>query len=435
MSVSNIYSRYPTLCSIARYPQLEDDLKLAATTIGTNPRAIVDLHNSRAFKANELIFCLCVDELAGFKDSIADEIENNLKRIVAAVGLDVVTSAYRDKLLINDPNAFTDVRYEIAIAAAASSYLEDKSLTLESPIENTAVNSDLQGLRKGWVCRMEVRVVHDDWPPSISPELLGDMENASIPTGYCVSLRYHVNESTARRVREYVEEFYEAWDKQDLTEGQTLILNTTVFSYDVDNCEIMTNDTDCPVNSIKLSIDDDIRIVTPPVYTRSMVDPQERDYFENEKTDTIHVFNGHDVDQRTYKDLPLSTRIAQAVQSKTRQCESGVCNIVVLGTPAVYADNDVRVALLGPIAATYTKGSDGALEDAEIELKPSGMFVPEGYSESSQNLVDLYRIISAVWHVRLGVSNPQSRVILNPNAYVPLGEEDANALAATLPSN
>jgi len=49
------------------------------------------------------------------------------------------------------------------------------------------------------------------------------------------------------------------------------------------------------------------------------------------------------------------------------------------------------------------------------------------------DLMKPYQIISCVWHARLGLAAPQSRVIPNPNAAAPLSAEDADVLAKTPP--
>jgi hypothetical protein len=61
------------------------------------------------------------------------------------------------------------------------------------------------------------------------------------------------------------------------------------------------------------------------------------------------------------------------------------------------------------------------------------MFIPGKDSQDGDNLVNPYRIISAVWHIRVGPSSPQSRVFLNPNAAIRLSPADAEVLARTLP--
>ena len=136
MSVEAIFKRYPTLTAIADHPKLRADLE-AATVAAANSadhKGLWEAYWAGRFTANELTFWLCIDQLGGVGDGTADEIEANLRTIVATVGEPKVRSAYRDKLLVNGKKPFTDARYEIGAAAGASAWLAPGSMELEAGI-------------------------------------------------------------------------------------------------------------------------------------------------------------------------------------------------------------------------------------------------------------------------------------------------------------
>lgn len=433
MIVKSILERYPNLCTVAQHKNLHADLHLAAKSVEKDQKGLWEHHEARRFVANELTFWLSVHELGGHSDAMTVGLEGDLKKIVSTLGLEKARQAYWRKLLVSDDKTFLDVRYEIAVTAGAMDFLDQGTVTLEASIGGAKKNSDIKGKHNGQTYRMEVRVVHDDWPPRTDPNLSEQMESVDVPVGYSVSLRFPANQRSADEVCRLIKAVYEASQVKEFNYDQSTTIVGFEFWYDPQLEEFITSDEKCPACTIRLYGKDDIRIVLPPVHTRSMVDPQERGFFDN-PNGGVQVFSGDLSDQRTYKDLPLSTRIAQAVQGKARQCEVNFCNIVVLGTPSLMSDHDVDDAFTGPLAATFVRNSDGSFRNGGLIRKPSGMFVPAEDSECKENLVDPYRIISAVWHVKLDSFKPCSRVIRNPNATVPLDEKDAHLLASTLRS-
>lgn len=432
MDKQSVLNRYPQLCKVAEHRRLDDDLDAAlnAATDTNDRKGLWKAYWAGRFSANELTFWLCVHEFGDRADHTADEIETNLATLEREVGFDAVRSAYQKKLLARQPSQFLDVRYEIAAAAAAAKFLDPGTLKLESGIGGAAKNSDVGGMRRAIPVRIEVRVVHDCWPPSIDATAEAIVLNANIPAGYRASLRFPIDPAIAETVKGIIESLYAVYAVAHIDISKPINGAGNRFWYNDVAEAFDANDDSCPLSAVTFEAEREVRLVTPPVFTRSTVDPQERDYFSNPSG--VQVFSGEFADKRTYENRPLSTRIAQAVEGKARQCELGVCNVVVLGTPSPITDSAVNDALFGVAAATFVRGENG-FESAGLIRKPSGMFVPAKFSENTANLIDPYRIISAVWHVRLGTSAPQSRVLLNPNAAVELESQDAQALADTLP--
>ncbi|HEX8521762.1 MAG TPA: hypothetical protein VF669_05855 [Tepidisphaeraceae bacterium] len=356
MDINDIRKRFPTICQVADHPRLVADIEAAAKACEETPdsKGLLRLYQHRQFAANELTFWMCLNAFAEIGDDTADEIERHLAKVVAAVGLPKARSAYRLKLLAKEYKQFMDVRYEIAAAAGAADFFDKGSMDLEPGIGDALKNSDLKGKRNGNVVRMEVRVVHDDWPPRIDPALEEVMLSADVPVGYTVSLRFPVDAAFAARVKSLVEALYTA----EVSGAVTAKANDVEFSCAPLVATYETCDDQCPVMSVSFELEPDVRLVSLPGFMRAMVDPQEREFFEN--AEGTYVFNADLADKRTYKDQPLSTKIAQAVQGKARQCETGVCNVVVLGTHSPMVDHDVDDAFIGPVAATYVKKADGS---------------------------------------------------------------------------
>ena len=435
MDVKKVRERYPTLCAVSDHPRLIEDLEKAATAAASTSdrKGLWDAYQSKQFAANDLTFWLAIHEFGEWADSTADEMESNLATVAAAAagGLADARRAYRDKLLAKDHKQFTDVRYEIGAASGAATFFDQGTLQLEEGIGGAKKNSDIKGARGGKPVRMEVRVVHDEWPPGIDEGTEEIIRGADIPIGYSVLLAAPPDAAAAERAKGIIEALYKATNGGPGNADTSVVAGGVEFWFDPAEGSFAASGDDSMITSISFGgLDREDRYVSMPAFLRSTVDPQERDFFKNPKG--VTVFSGEMAEMRTYKDQPLSTKIAQAVAGKARQCEENVVNVIALGTPSPMVDNDVIDALGGARAAAYVRNPDGSFHNAGYVVKPSGMFVPAGDSEDAANLVDPYRIISAVWHIRLGASNPQSRLILNPNAAVPLAEEDAVRLAKTL---
>jgi len=432
VSIERIFKRYPVLCSVADHPRLCDDLAAAeeATKID-NGKGLWDAYKGARFAANELTYFLCLDEFAEFADGIADEIEANLTKVVAAVGEQLARAAYRDKLLVNGIKPFTDVQYEIGAAAGASAWFDSGTLQLEAHLPGGQKNSDLAGNHNGVDVRLEVRVVHDDWPPRLDAVCEQTIMDANVPRGFIAHLRFLPDTAGASRVKRLIEELHRYTEAGPGDCDAPVVVDGVIFHAGLMGSDFSTQDETIPMSEVAFDGERDERLIVPPVFTRATIDPQERDWINN--PEGVHVFSGEMVDERTYENKPFSTKIGDAVARKVKQCGDGACNIVVLGTPSPMADHDVDDAISGAMAFICVKGKDGSFMSAGPVRKPSAMFVPAIQSENVDNLVDPYRKISGVWHIRLGHSRPQSRVFRNPNATVPIAIPDAETLAATLP--
>ena len=274
-------------------------------------------------------------------------------------------------------------------------------------------------------------VVHDDWPPRIDPSIEQAILDADVPVGFSVQLRFLPNAEGATKARRLIQGLYHHFKNGELEFGQKLEVDGVTFFAELLGTGFSNQDNAVTITEVTFEGEREDRLVSPPVFTRSMLDPQERDWIKNPKG--VHVFGGDMADKRTYEDKPFSTKVGDAVARKVKQCAEGACNIVVLGTPSPLSDHDVEDGLLGALAASYMKQPDGRFVSAGPVRKGSGMFVPAEHSEDAVSLVDPYRKISGVWHIRLGTSAPQSRFLQNPNAAVPLSAEEGDALRSTLP--
>lgn len=293
-----------------------------------------------------------------------------------------------------------------------------------------AKNSDILGCRNGMRTRIEVRVVHNDWPPRVDEAAEDTIRGAVCATGFSAALRFLPDVAAAAVAKSVIEALASA-PPGHADPSIPVPAGPFTFWSDESSGSFTCADPGCPLTEVTFYPEQDFRLVVPPVFTQATIDPQERHWVDNPPG--ITVFGKDLADPRTYKDSPPSTKLAQAVESKVRQCEPGACNTIMLGTPSVLIGREVEDALLGPTAAAIEKGPDGSFGDPRLIRKPSGMFVPEAQSEDAENLVKPFKPISAVWHVRLGSSAPRSRIYVNPNATVPLRGVDAAALAKSLP--
>lgn len=430
MTRESLSALYPTLTSVAAHPRLGPDLDAAIAACAVNPEQLWTNYNARAFHLNELVFTICAGPLGSFSDGSAEEMERHLKAVVAAVGLAAARTAFANKLQTANERSILDVRYEIAAAAGAATLMDAGTLKLEAPIGVHAKNSDILGCRNGARTRIEVRVVHNDWPPRVDGAAEATIRDAVCAVGFSAALRF-LPDATAADVAKSVIEALATARAHHGDPSVPVSADRFTFWSDESNESFTCADSSCPLTAVTFYPERECRLVVPPVFTQATIDPQERHWIDNPPG--VTVFGKDHADPRTYKDAPPSTKLAQAVGSKVRQCEPGACNIVMLGTPSVLIGRDVEDALLGPTAAAIQQGPDGSFGDARLIRKPSGMFVPEAKSEDAESLVKPFKPISAVWHARLGSSAPRSRVYLNPNATVPLRDADATALAASLP--
>ena len=99
--------------------------------------------------------------------------------VIEVVGVALVWSTYRNRLLVNDRNTLEDTRYEIAVAAKACGVLDAGSIQLEKPMPDPKKkpgawkNTDVYGTLRGQPVRIEATVLHEALPPTVSLELGG----------------------------------------------------------------------------------------------------------------------------------------------------------------------------------------------------------------------------------------------------------------------
>ena len=300
-----------------------------------------------------------------------------------------VRAAYRDKLLVGGIKPFTDVRYEIGAAAGASAWLDAGSMQLEAGLDGGEKNSDLAGKRNGVDVRLEVRVVHDDWPPRIDAKYEQAIMDSNVPSGFTAQLRFLPDLASAARVKHLIEELHRVTREGGMDIGEAVTVDGVKFFSELMGSGFSTQDDTVALSEVDFAGEHDHRLIVPPVFTRATIDPQEREWINN--PEGVHVFSGEMADQRTYEHKPFSTKVGAAVAGKVRQCADGSCNIVVLGTPSPMADHDVDDAVHGAMAAAYIRTKDGSFESAGAVRKLSAIFVPAAKSENADNLVYPYR--------------------------------------------
>jgi len=128
---------------------------------------------------------------------------------------------------------------------------------------------------------------------------------------------------------------------------------------------------------------------------------------------------------------PLSKKIRDTLQRKLQQCEPDTINLVAFGNPSPREERDLRDALYGGpyLSVGFNEETREFSGDPHIRRVPYSPFQPaEIYNEADrQNFIDPFRILSGVWHIRLG-SYRLNQLFENPNASVVIPPELHNAL-------
>jgi hypothetical protein len=303
-------------------------------------RALELAVENRTLKQRDLAVFLCVPMQISCAqlDSRVATMEHDICRLLGALGTEAVRGAFRNKLLAD--GHLEDTRYEIAAAATCIDFLDANTLSLEAPLVGSTRNTDICGLRQGKEHRLEVTVIHDDWPPSESlPNIL---------SGCC-------HKAHLSRTMESQE-----WD--------------------------------------------DIR--SPG--TRAFGDPPGRP---------------------RSREHPPSTKIWHILDQKRKQfsLHERAVNVIVLGKPNTVFDDAVEDSLFGVQYAEKPILPDGTMGELVYLRKHNGPFTPEIYlkvPEDVARFVDPFRIVSAVWLLRLLSYGPISKVFVNPNASCPLSDTD-----------
>ena len=417
----------PTLCRVLEGTSLLKDLAQATSILAEGgERRIWDAARGGQLSMNRLMLMLVEEMNAANSGADSNDItlEEDLRTLVDAVGIDEVRSAFRAKLVADAQ--WIDVNHEIAVAAAAVSILDAGTLRLEAEIKGSGRNSDVTGMYQGAKVRIEVTVLHEEWPPRMPEEVQTKLENIDIPCGYAVLLRDPVQfVEEAERVIEVVRQIYDRRSQIDEWGEQVGLMYVTregdsTFGCDaglVDTIEFVEEDMKC-------------RLVSNPAFSRPMMDPNEWSQMQDLNPPEVKTLGDADVerDRKTHKNMPTSTKIIDVIRrKKNKQCEEGAINVVAIGVFMPIGERDIADALYGPEFATLSRSEEGTRAEG-LYRKPSGPFVPENQSENREMIVEPYRILSAVAGVRCDRSHPMAKVWCNPNATIGLPSEMATAL-------
>jgi hypothetical protein len=375
--------------------------------------AFIKACRAKQFKSNELMKCLGTPRLTSMSmgASLADSLDQDLAALIAATSVEQVKGAFAKKLL-NDAQ-FEDVRYEIGIAATSLGYFDVGTISFEQELTGSKKNSDLCGRHLGRRCRIEVRVIHDDWPLRLSENFEDRLNGVEIPVGYSALLRNAVQfEDEVNAACKAIRSIYER--RNDVHEGGLEIEDWNVYPGDAAHKFVADGGPICDIEFHPYDMK--LRMVEAPAGSRSTMDSNEWSEIRQRNPKGVLTTADIKLDPRTHKTTPLSTVIWQRLDDKRKQCEPGAVNIIALGIPLPAGARHVEDAVTGAVYASISV-SEG--KDRWCRTR-SGPFVPSETSKDVEALVDPFRIVSAVWAIRLSETAPESRVFRNPNAGRPI---------------
>jgi hypothetical protein len=169
----------------------------------------------------------------------------------------------------------------------------------------------------------------------------------------------------------------------------------------------------------------DIDVEEVKAYSRSTMARAEMDDLTAMNPPGVVTLADIKTDTATHTEIPLSTKVWQALDKKRRQCEPGCVNVIAIGLPRpLIDDHGTEDAVLGSVHAIVT-GATGA---TELRRHGTGPFVPAESSIDAGTWVNPFRVMSGIWMLRWNAGYPLSRVHPNPNAATLLDCADAEAL-------
>ncbi len=431
---------YPTLMRLLDGSGIASDLE-AARECFREPEPVECVHERRVrgiFQSGLLTYYLCAAlGKEGWFVPLVPQVETDLAILAAgAARFDDLVSAFRRKLL-NDEE-FDDVVYEIAAAAVFSGVLDGGTISLEEPLhKNTKKNPDVTGAWGGRRTRAEVTVIHDDWPPRYSHEAQEVVESANVPEGYSATLNVPLTEKTdAGRIKLMIEKLFAA----RLTTEKRVTVDGFEFSYRGN--EFRCASAKCPISYLEFH-ELDFRNVQGAACERNTVTEVEGADLADRFPRPKGMVTTADLEKNSeaHFTTPIGEKIYRTLERKMlKQCEKGAVNVIVLGQPKPPNDKGVDDALFGSGVALVplleTSGSmtrETAAVYARTGLGPFtdlSRLQPEA-AAALQGEVDRFKMVSAVLVLRLDLSYPLARVILNPNAAQRLSAKESEHLQQT----
>ena len=413
--IVELVTKYPTLMRLLDGPGFRKDLEKAMSYFNHSD-PVESVHEAslrKEFTSGLLVYHLGA---ALGKDDwfapVASLIEADLTKISSFVkDFDSIRSAYRDKLL-NDAQ-FDDVRYEIASAAIFCDVLDGGSVSLEEPLLNSKKNPDVTGIWKGQKTRVEVTVVHENWPPAISLEAYDIARSADVEGGYVASFNIPLaNESDAKRAKKLIEQLFVERAEHP---GQEVIWEG--FTFKAKRDEFRCDSEASPLRYIEFH-EFDFREIRGAAVTRSTITKDEAKDLQAEYPKPERVVTWEDLKKHptAHKTTPIGQKIYQMLEEKMlKQCEPRSINVIVLGQPMRMNDNGVYDALLGSpfLLVSVPKPGQSDARPAETLLTRTGLgpFVPKKSVEDSDfppekkeailGEIERFRIVSGVLILRI----------------------------------
>jgi len=433
MATNPIRTAFPNLFTMLTGSSLEADAANAVAWAQEGDDTLRTALEEKLFTLNELMWLLAGAADPNLDDPAGRALEADLTAIIRVLGPDLVRTAYRDKLLVNDRHTLEDTQYELAATARACALLDTGSVRLEKPIPDPKKkpkdwkNTDVYGTFRGQPLRIEVTVLHESLPPAVQLELDELVTAAEVASGFSLNLRYVLaDRGHAERVRALVELLYEC---HVASGGADVEIDGMRFEWRAGAYHCAQ--TSSPITSVVFYSSDEFagtdqrREVIHPCTVRNLT-PQ---YIFEDYVKPPGVVTLADLPD-TPRNTPTSTKVHQMLAGKLLQCEPGVVNVVAYGTPLPMSDRDLEDALFGVGMVVFESASGSFRRDAKAPFVPAGRLAND---DDRREFVEPFRKMSAVWHIRLG-SHARSRFLLNPNAALPVPTDLARALSDPPPT-
>lgn len=441
--IEQLKQMFPKLMAVLDGSKVKADLK-AAEAYMAMPNPCRSVHEAKAtgkFKSGVLTTHLCA-ALVGDPHSRHEisDIEADLARIATCVkppdAIRTLKQAYRDKLLNDDQ--FDDVKYEIASAVICCDVFDKQGVSLEECLPDSAKNPDITGALDGQRSRVEVTVVHDNWPPAHSDKAQQIAESATVGgRGYSAHLNIALaREADGELVKRLIECLYA---KRSADSGKSVVNGFTY--YKATGNEFRCDDVQAPLSYLEFTDPPfTYRQVHGACFVRNTITTDETAVFDELFPKPEGVFTTTDVphNRQTYRAESVGLKIYEMLNGKRAQCEVDSINIIILGQPMPMNDTEVMNAVRGSEAVLIPLSDADAAVGAIVWARTGmGPFTPRHAverAELSQKVKDYinheiekFRIMAAVLVLRLE-PDAAEQLILNPNADKPLPPKCAERL-------
>jgi hypothetical protein len=423
------------------------DLRKAAQVVADSSDPLQAISDAKEgdFRAKTLTMNLTSAHLGDtmFAPEIPD-IEADLARVAAAfeptAAIGKLKSAYFAKLMNDDQ--YEDVKYEMASTATFCDVLDGGKVALEECLPGSGKNPDTTGRLGGVQTRVEVTVVHDDWPPRFceAAQEIAEAADVGEETGYTADLNIpFVRVADGALVKRLIEILAAARREHP---GQPLAVDG--FTYVPAGDEFRCQDVRAPLRVVEFNDMAMLRQVNGSAVTRDTMTHDESQAMGQlfPRPKGVVACTELPTNPQAHRSSTLGQKLHKMFEGKTlEQCEVGAINIIVLGQPMPMNDGGVYDALVGAGAALVPHGLRTEGHSAEFVRSAMGPFtsaeavnasgLPDDQKQYITYEIEKFRRVSAVLLFRLKAGHGKAELILNPNAHMSIKPGDAERIRNT----